>query len=355
MPNGEPFAVAADPRTRRTDLHLTIVQRQGSVEHYFHFLLGFFAPLVHALATRWPDREFCRVLVRSCGPLDPIVRELGDRRIEILSKETHARAIATDDATLEFDEIRGFDRASRYAPAIFRKVRKILRGRPDVEAERRALPPEWTSAALRILLIRRAPPDPFYVSDAAEAGGAGSLRRSIANHDALHRALSERFGGVLDVATEGMSLARQIALFSSANVIVAQHGAALANLLWANAGALVVEYFPRPFEDATPELLRVKLDYFAKLAQCLELHHHRIWQDGMHGDADIAATCAVIARHRAARSRVRGLAGRALFRAYQCRRAGKRVVRQAMRLLPLAEPRRSRAEIGLVRTSITKS
>lgn len=167
--------------------------------------------------------------------------------------------------------------------------------RAEVQAEIAKARAEGGEVRTRILLIRRAPPDPFYLSDKAETRGAGSARRSIANHDELRRALDERFGGVVNAELEDLALSRQIALFHLADIIVAQHGAAFANLVWARQGARAVEIFPRTFAATYhPESL------MRKLAHCLKLHHSSVWQESAHAAVDAGAMCDAIARKRPA-------------------------------------------------------
>ena len=59
----------------------------GSVEHYYHFLLGFLMPLVDRLTHA--ENEI--YVIRSCGPLDTIIRSLPVASIEIIDKFTHKK------------------------------------------------------------------------------------------------------------------------------------------------------------------------------------------------------------------------------------------------------------------------
>ncbi len=271
-------------------------QPVGSVEHYFHFLLGFFIPLVRHLAGSALDRRIGEVLVRSCGPMDSHLLALGDPRIVILDKSAHdaARGLATTERQ-RFKLIRGYDKPFRFDRAVFVWVRDLMLARSDVQDEIAKAPAEWQSKRERILLIRRGPPDPFYLSRKAEVPGAGTSRRSIPNQDKLRRALADRFGGVVDTALEGLSLSRQIALFHLADIVVAQHGAAFANLVWARRSTRVVEIFPRTLiADYHPE------SAFRKLAHRLKMHHSSVWQDDVHAAVDAASLCDAVARRRPA-------------------------------------------------------
>src|SRR5258706_13262619 len=74
---------------RRQDLHLTIWNMGGYVEHYHHFLLGFFVPLIRYRKRTWQNAAYGQVVIRSCGPMDGLVRQLGAENITILDKSEH--------------------------------------------------------------------------------------------------------------------------------------------------------------------------------------------------------------------------------------------------------------------------
>lgn len=70
-------------------------------------------------------------------------------------------------------------------------------------------------------------------------------RRACINEDEALRFLKPR--GFVMVEDEPRSVAAQIGIFKSAKLIVAPHGAALANLLWCSAGSRVIECFARGY------------------------------------------------------------------------------------------------------------
>ena len=69
--------------------------------------------------------------------------------------------------------------------------------------------------------------------------------RRVLNEADLTRALAAR--GFETVSLAGMSVREQAALFDSAAWIVAPHGAALANMVFARPGATLLELFPRSY------------------------------------------------------------------------------------------------------------
>lgn len=95
--------------------------------------------------------------------------------------------------------------------------------------------PAWVSAYLRSLFPERASgPEKIYLRR-----GAG--RRRLANEPELEAALSGM--GFVSVEPERLTVAEQAKLLSSARAVVAPHGAALTNLVFAPPGTLLVELF----------------------------------------------------------------------------------------------------------------
>jgi capsular polysaccharide biosynthesis protein len=121
---------------------------------------------------------------------------------------------------------------------------------PHVRAETLIVPtppamtvvnPPWVVSHLRATLldppIERVDDRAIYVTR-----GGSANNRAVRNEDAVMAALAAR--GFEFVDPGAMSVAEQIRCFAEATVIVAPHGAALANLVFASAGATVVELFP---------------------------------------------------------------------------------------------------------------
>ncbi len=122
-----------------------------------------------------------------------------------------------------------------------------------------------------LLLAAAKAPAPAPVGDALYLSRAGEKRRNLTNDAALAADL-----GALGFTTfdpGGTRVADQVAAFRGASRIVATHGAALANLLWAPKGARVVEIFS---EDSCKSVYLV-------LAKQLGLEHRAVI--GPAGDA----------------------------------------------------------------------
>jgi hypothetical protein len=341
---GNPGCIAGSAERSRTgeDWHITVtIPPGGSVEHYHHFLTGFFAPLIYHIETDWAGAGFNRLLVRSCGPLDPILRDFAGNRVEIIDKDCHremagasrsSKAPAPQAEPFHFLTIEGCDLPVTYDRQIFVKTREHVLSNETIRAEIAPLVDDWSRP--RILLVERGASHPFYNSEQSEIKGSGHDRRSIGNHDALFNLLRRNFAGCRNIIAENLTFARQVALFSLADIIIAQHGAALTNMLWSRPGTTVVEIYPAP--------QGLKHDFFFYLSRCMGLRYRRVWQQDMHSEVDLDKVYRVIARA-AARPASRVLTG--LHSASYCflrptlrtrlflRRNSRRVVRRIRRLI----------------------
>jgi capsular polysaccharide biosynthesis protein len=112
----------------------------------------------------------------------------------------------------------------------------VVPGLPDADLKT----PPWVVSFLRERLLppglERVPGRRLYVTRGSRSGS-----RIVTNEDEVVRML-EPFG--FEVIDPGaMPVAEQIRTFAGADAIVAPHGAALANLAFASAGAAVIELF----------------------------------------------------------------------------------------------------------------
>jgi hypothetical protein len=281
FPDGVDAKFAGAPRPK-TPLHLIRIRpNNGSAQHYYHFLFGFLFPLCLHLESLVGGR-LPRMLVRSCGPLDAILRELAIPELAICPKPDFAAASERfrADLAIERIDLAGFDlsarrpeydceRMTRAAAAVAAR----LRSRIAAEAAELA---GW--GPTRLLVIERGKPDPFYSSPESDRphAGAGASRRTISNHAELVAALTAHFPSCRNVQLENMPLARQIALFRAADIVVAQHGAALSNVVWMRPGRAVVEIGRWG-----------RLDHFGKLSTAFRVRHRRAPQARARGPVPV--------------------------------------------------------------------
>ena len=271
------------PSVHRADLE--IQNRNGSVEHYYHFLLGYLIPLVEWYSFIAP-RSDLRVRARSCAIMDRLTLELNIPGLEIVPKESLSIAAnllpTCDSGQIQVIKLQGFDHSSRYnGKRLSESARKIHRMLArEVDKCRSAIFQNGDDSP--VVMIERCQPDQFYISGAAEIPKSGSQRRSILNHADLVRALVSAGATVISVSLEGKSLAWQIALFQGARCIIAQHGAALANLVFCTPGTTLIEIMPRDLDVRSHER-----ECFFNLSRELGIHHRFIHQEGSHSSVSV--------------------------------------------------------------------
>jgi lysophospholipase L1-like esterase len=237
--------MADEPTGRR--VLLDIRHRDSSVEHYFHFLLGFLTPLVLRRIEREPETRF---VVRSCGPMDAHLHALGLANLDILPKQAWVDLRTA--GACEREQVFGYDAPAFYDADAFTRMGEMLRARFGVAP---------AAVSDDVLLIRRGASPAFYQSDLAEVKTSAALRRTIPNLGDIATAIEGAGLGCRTEALETQSLEAQLGLFARARTVVAQHGAALANMLWMAPGGLIVEVNPKPDDDAF-------VDHFRALAVC---------------------------------------------------------------------------------------
>ena len=153
--------------------------------------------------------------------------------------------------------------------------------------------PLAVGGARAAVVLDRGPAHPFYTGDAVgmrgtpEIEGTGSSRRSLPNADVI----GQRVGGHLTtrvVDAAALAPPAQVDVFARAQVLVGQHGAGLANMIWMRAPGLVVEILPR-------EVRGVPRGIYRSLARALSLEYVAVPQDGLHAGVDPGAVDAAVA------------------------------------------------------------
>lgn len=262
-----------------TSVHLTFRNHGGSVEHFYHFFFGYLVPLCDYL--RANDRPGVRLLARSCGPMDRILLELEIPGLEIVPRALHrrlARSVHADPAGVVVDRA-GTDLGrghAAYDNALISRATAHLLAlcKERIEPHRRAAEAAWAARRPRLLVIERGPSDPFYATRRSERKGAAQERRHIPNHAEIIAQIEAAFGGSLSRRLEAMPLAEQIALFESADVVIAQHGAALANIVWMRPGAALLEIAPRIGGRRRPQFELLARGRGVRYAALGQVHAH---------------------------------------------------------------------------------
>lgn len=234
----------------------------GSVQVFYHFLLGYFAPL-----SAWLRKSGTRkIAVRDCGPMNVW--------FEFLAPEIDVQIIKPGVALFAFagnrtrsHVVTGLDYPTKH------KRKKLERAR---ESMRRYIP-TINIEATPILVIDRASSDEFHSGPDSETEMSGARRRSVPN---LSTVCADLFipdsYQVADMAH--IPPVNQVALASRASILLGQHGAGLTHMIWMPKGSTVIEIHP-PLPDEA-------IDVFRLLAQSLGHTYVRIAQTEVHADID---------------------------------------------------------------------
>lgn len=250
--------------------HLVPAQWGGSVEHYYHFLLGYLFP-----ATLWvADHPQSQPVVRDCGPMNPWFDVISTNfKVIPAGVMLHQFARGAPATVLPAgDDPEAFD------------ARELARFRVEVLA--RAGVGAGENDAQEAVFIQRGRSHPYYAQAASEQRTSGAFRRSIPNSAELLDGLASRRPTRLVDAAE-LTPAEQIRLHASTDLLIGQHGAGLANMIWMPPGSTVVEILP-----PMPAHLRV---IFRNLAAALGHRYSVIDQRDAHAPIAVDELTAVVA------------------------------------------------------------
>ena len=230
----------------------------GSVQVFYHFLLGYFAPLCLWLQ----DSGERKIAVRDCGPMNSWFSMLEPHiDVQIVKPGVALHSIVGN--RTRHHVVQGLDYPTRH------KQRTLLAAR---EAMRSFLRPE-TAASAPTLIIDRASSDEYHSGPESETEMSGARRRSVPNLQVLaEECLPAREYVLVDTAV--LNPTQQVALAEKATTLVAQHGAGLTHMIWMEHGSRVLEIHPPLPGEA--------VDVFRNLATALGHDYLRIAQESVH-------------------------------------------------------------------------
>ncbi len=229
------------PHRRKPRVLLVPNHWSGSVQEFYHFLLGYLGPIMVWVA-RHPDKQ---IAVRDCGPMNAWLDAFLDdvdmqvfnpgAMLHLFAGKVHKSAV-----------LAGFDDPERFRTESLREFRALALDK--VQSASRAneslVPRNDTSTHEQtITVIDRASSGEFNSTPAAEVPASGAAVRSIPN---LREAIAE--AGLADraaiVDSAHLDPFDQVRMFEKTSILIGQHGAGLANILWMNPGSTVIEVLP---------------------------------------------------------------------------------------------------------------
>ena len=254
---------------------------QGTPEHFYHFFLGYFMPLV-----LWQERSGAsEVAVRDCGPMNAwfdLLRQGTDVEmmppgvmLERVLSHRQERVILHD-----WDNPTRFHRRSldEFTQAVL--PRAVDAASPSSSSTAGRTP--------RITLLERRPNPEYYHSGTAETPGGGSEWRSVPNIDDIADALAP-LGDARIVDTAELEPRDQVRTIRDTDLLIAQHGAGLANLVWLPPGAGVIELLP-PLPPTIDTIFR-------NLAAARRVGYRAVDQSDLHAPVepvDVVAAASIV-------------------------------------------------------------
>ena len=237
----------------------------GNVDHFYHFLFGLLLPflvsqkeLLLKKSYQFPD----------VGPMNRHLAWLSELGIDL---EVDANQEIDKQAWSEIT-FKGWDHPRAYQSGEFELARNTLFDLMRFPKPRPNLEP-------RVLIVARGLAN--YEGRAKTSNGTS--RRSIPNLPDLHSKLSSLVN-VEFVVLEDVSLKDQIKLFSGADLVVAQHGASLSNLVWCKPSTCIIEV-------TDPQ---IRPPFFKALAQRLSLNYVSFPQASKHAEIDTDSLASIV-------------------------------------------------------------
>jgi len=237
-------------------------QWSGSVQQYYHFLLGYLAPTLV-----WLEHSHSsQITVRDCGPMNRwFERVLHREDVEIMQVGHFLHVFAGELQPCVV--LRGMDFPDEFDARKLARFQHAMFERLDINS----------TTPSQVSVVDRSVTDAFYSSAESEIDLAGAARRSTPN---LHTWVKERQGATdidyFDATT--MAIEDQVQRFARTRTLVGQHGAGLTNMVFMPRGGTVIEIHPPLPAEA--------VDTFAKLARACGHRYIRVPQPDVHEEVD---------------------------------------------------------------------
>ncbi len=238
---------------------------QGTPDRFYHFLLGYLVPLV-----LWQERTGnTEIAVRDSGPHNPWFDLLRPHTsVDFLPPGMMLeRYLSHRQERVVFHD---WDNPTRF------HRRSLAKARAAAIQNSQSVMGQHTGST-RITVLDRRPSLDHYRGGGSETPGGAAEWRSLPNAEQIAASLSS-FGEVQILDTAGLSPSEQVRELLHTDVLVAQHGGGMSNMLWMNSGTSVVEILPpRP-----PTIDTI----FHNLAAARELAYRAVQQDGDHAHVE---------------------------------------------------------------------
>jgi hypothetical protein len=260
----------------RTFYLLKFNSLHGSVQHYFHFLFGVFIPLIIENSKRTNKKTY--LIQDDLGPMLKILLEL-PLDVKFLTNETNYEKIYL--IPLDVQPIptkKDLELIKKgWAKHITREdVITIQNYMNDMIKNKNLISNNYD---YDIVIIERLTNESYETINVSKneyediMKTSGSDRRVIINHKEFVEKIKQLYPTkkIINVSLEIMSIFEQYKLFQNANVIVAQHGACLGNIVFMKKKSCVIELISHA---------KIKSDnWFLPISKICDVMHYQYLTD----------------------------------------------------------------------------
>jgi hypothetical protein len=251
-------SIFSKPQTERESVLVIPSNKWGEVDHYYHFMFGIFLPFISSELEHFNKSQY---YFSEVGSMSRHLHALNNKGWCI---KTHENVKPINSEMRNLVPI-GWDHPSVYDVANLERVREYLSEIFTLNQKRIVAQKNITIVGRGVDLNKTK----FYDAN-------GSERRSVPNIYELYLQLLDQVE-VQFVELDSMDLETQIRLFANSDCIIAQHGAALSNILFCNPKTTIIEIV-----DPAP-----RSPFFSALSKRLDLNHLIFHQDHIKAPVNI--------------------------------------------------------------------
>ena len=234
----------------------------GSIRHYYHFFFGVLIPLILEYVEYKKKYEYCTFIIKDdAGPFLRILYELPiDIKLDFFFDSSNINVekkwlIPLDTQLMTQKNILSIKR--KYAGIFTNSLRKIINKWfiEQINTYNFFVHSNYNIKNIDIIIIERKINVSFkteYSKNIVKSENkklydskkkSGAQRRYIINHAKFVQCIKDYFPkkNIINISTEYMSIFEQFYLFHNAKLVIAQHGAVLANIIFMKNKKSVVE------------------------------------------------------------------------------------------------------------------
>jgi hypothetical protein len=256
----------------------------GSIKHYFHFFYGVFIPIILEYIVQseeYPNLTF--VIGDDVGPMLKILLELP---IDIKLKQflPNYNELEVEEKYLQpLDKHPNINKKydKFITPNIYNEVNQFMRG--CIGIYDLVLNPYDT---YDVVLIERKINKAISTEHFAKneytnvMKTSGSERRSIINHEEFFEQIKKMYPKkkVINVSLEYMPIFDQYHLFNNTTLVIAQHGASLAQIIFMKPNTYVIEIVSK---------IKQKENWFEPISNVCGINHYKYLTEHEHTTIDV--------------------------------------------------------------------